>query len=96
MSAQAPLDLRFPRRRGMGRADFIEGPPNAAALRLVEGWRSWPGGRLALVGPEGAGKSHLAHVFAGETGAAIVSAAALAGADAPALLAAGACTSSVI
>ncbi|MGF1659018.1 MAG: chromosomal replication initiator DnaA [Rubrimonas sp.] len=75
----------------MGRAEFVEGPPNAAALRLVEGWRGWPGGRLALVGPEGAGKTHLAHVFAGETGATILAAAALAETDAPALLAAGAC-----
>jgi hypothetical protein len=36
---------------------------------MVEGWRDWPFGKLVLVGPEGAGKTHLAHVWAAESGA---------------------------
>lgn len=36
---------------------FVRGPSNAHAVATVETWRA---GALALVGPEGAGKSHLA------------------------------------
>ncbi len=90
MSAQPPLDLVFPRRRAMGRADFIETPANAEAVSLVTQWRRWPDRRLALVGPEGAGKTHLTHVFMAESGAARAQAAGLTPADAPALLAGGA------
>lgn len=60
-------------------------PSNALALRSVEGWRDWPGGKLVLVGPEGAGKTHLAHVWAQEAGARIIASDALAGADIAAL-----------
>ena len=59
------------------RAGFFPSPANAAALATVDGWHGWPQGRLILAGPEGAGKSHLAHIWAAETGAAILAAAAL-------------------
>lgn len=39
-----------------------------AALLLTE-WRTWPGGALALVGPAGSGKTHLALAWAVEAGA---------------------------
>lgn len=87
---QPPLDLGFHRRRAMGRADFVVSPANADAVALVSSPASWPGGRLALAGPAGAGKTHLARVFMAETGAALAEAATLAEADAPALVAAGA------
>jgi chromosomal replication initiation ATPase DnaA len=87
---QTALDLVFPRRRAMGRADFIETPSNADAAALVAAWRRWPERRLALCGPEGSGKTHLAHVFMAESGAPLVDAASLATADAPALVARGA------
>jgi chromosomal replication initiation ATPase DnaA len=90
MAAQAPLALGFPRRRAMGREDFIETAANAEAAALVAAWRSWPAGRLALIGPEGGGKTHLAHVFMAESGARRVRAAALRAEQAPALLASGA------
>jgi chromosomal replication initiation ATPase DnaA len=63
------LALTLPARAALGRADFIVAAPNRMALALVDGWRGWPGGKLVLIGPEGAGKSHLAHVWAGEAGA---------------------------
>ena len=44
-----------------------------------------PGGRLILIGPEGAGKTHLAHVWAASTGAERVAGAALARSDIDAL-----------
>lgn len=40
---------------------FVRGSSNALAVAVVEGWRQGP---LALVGPEGAGKSHLARAWA--------------------------------
>ena len=45
--------------------------------------------RLILLGPPGAGKTHLAQIWVAETGAALVPAADLAGADIPGLAAAG-------
>lgn len=88
--AQVPLALVFARRRAMGRADFIETPANAEAAALMAAWRAWPERRLALCGPEGAGKTHLAHVFLSESGAALVCAHELAASDAPGLVACGA------
>ena len=74
---QLPLDL--PARAGSGRADFIVSAANALALAQIDGWRDWPGGRLALIGPQGAGKSHLIRVWAAEAGAEVLAAADLSG-----------------
>jgi chromosomal replication initiation ATPase DnaA len=41
----------------------------AAARRALAAWQSWPGGLLALIGPEGAGKSHLGALWVREAGA---------------------------
>lgn len=88
MPRQLPLDLALP--AAMGRGDFLVSPANAVALAQVDGWRDWPGGRILLLGPDGSGKTHLARLWAAETGAAVIQAAGL-GADAvPGLLAAGA------
>ncbi len=46
------------------RSDFIASPSNAEALRALDAWPAWHGGCLALVGPSGSGKSHLAHTWA--------------------------------
>jgi chromosomal replication initiation ATPase DnaA len=51
---------------------------NRDAARLLTEWRGWPNGALALVGPQGSGKSHLALAWALETGARQVSPAAAA------------------
>lgn len=87
---QPPLDLPFPRRRAMGREDFIVGTANALAVAMVTGMRDWPQGRLALVGAPGSGKTHLVHVFMAETGAARVDARNLDPEAVPALVGAGA------
>ncbi|SDZ88108.1 hypothetical protein [Rubrimonas cliftonensis] len=89
-AGQLPLSLPAASRHAMGREDFIASPANAEALALVERWRDWPRPRLAICGPAGAGKTHLAHVFAASSGAEIVAAARLAEADAPRLVARGA------
>jgi chromosomal replication initiation ATPase DnaA len=55
-----------------GRGDFIVSPSNAAAFAAIEAWPEWPGGRLALVGPAGSGKTHLARIWAEKAGAVIL------------------------
>jgi chromosomal replication initiation ATPase DnaA len=52
------------------RAAFVESAANAQTLALLDRWPGWPGGVLALVGPEGSGKTHLATIWAAESGAA--------------------------
>jgi chromosomal replication initiation ATPase DnaA len=63
------LTFDLPARPALGRADFFVAPANADAVAAVSAWRGWPLGKLALIGPEGAGKTHLARVWAAESGA---------------------------
>jgi chromosomal replication initiation ATPase DnaA len=58
------LRLRLDRALPSSRSDFVISPANAEALAALDAWPAWPGGALALVGPAGAGKSHLAAVWA--------------------------------
>ena len=81
MPAAGQLAFALPVRPALGRADFIVAPANRLALALVESWPAWPGGRIAVAGPAGAGKTHLAHVWAARSGAALLPAAALPGLD---------------
>ena len=85
MSQQLPLDL--PVREARGRADFFVSPSNAEAVAAIEAWTDWPLGKLVLAGPEGSGKSHLTHVWAGLAGAEIVAATELEETALPALTA---------
>ncbi|MCC6002308.1 MAG: chromosomal replication initiator DnaA [Pararhodobacter sp.] len=48
----------------MSRADFMQAPSNALALRAIEDPAGLPAGKLVLTGPPGAGKTHLAHIWA--------------------------------
>lgn len=88
MIKQLAFDL--PISQGYGRADFFAGSTASQALAALDGWRGWPGGKMLLVGPEGAGKTHLAHIWADMAGAVMIAAADLAGADLPALASGGA------
>jgi len=71
------LPLMLDHRPALGRADFLVSTSNAQAVRLMSDWRGWPGRRMALTGPERAGKTHLAHVWMHETCAELCSAADL-------------------
>lgn len=86
MARQLSFDL--PAVAALGREDFFVSPANAHAVALIEGWQGWPARKLLLCGPQGAGKTHLSHVWAALSGARIVAARDLAGAD-PAALAGG-------
>jgi chromosomal replication initiation ATPase DnaA len=85
---QLPLALGFSER--FGREDFLAGPSNETALTLIERWPDWPASAVALVGPEGAGKSHLAAIWAKASGARAIASAAITLAGAPTALATGA------
>lgn len=88
MSGQLAFDLGHG--SGFARADFFPSASNRAALAMVDGWADWPQGRMLLIGPQGAGKTHLAHIWAGMAGAAVIAAEGLVAADLPQLASAGA------
>lgn len=83
MTGQLAFDL--PGNEALTRADFFVAPSNALALQAVESWQDWPGNKLLLIGPEGAGKTHLANLWAELSGAVILSAKALEDVDIAAL-----------
>ena len=68
--AQLPFD--FGVEPAMGREDFLPAACNRAALDLLTAWPAWPTRALVLTGPPGAGKSHLARVWAAQSGAALL------------------------
>ncbi len=83
LTLDLPIETRF------GREDFLVSPSNADAFETFEGWPAWPDRVLLLLGPTGAGKSHLGAIWAARSHARILPASALAGADLSALAAAG-------
>ena len=87
MAADMPEQLGFdlPGITALDRADFLVAPSNAIAVAMIEGWQGWSGGKLVLTGPEGSGKTHLAHVWACLSGARICPATTLASQDIPQL-----------
>jgi len=90
MNVPRQLALALPHSESFARDDFLIGAPNGAALAMIERWPDWPDRALALVGPEGAGKSHLASIWAEIAGARRISARALGETDLPGEFATGA------
>ena len=83
MGRQLRLDLQsaIPQTRD----DFVVSPANEVAVSTLDVWPDGLGGVLALVGPEGAGKSHLAANWAERVGAEVLADVAAEFADLPAL-----------
>jgi len=81
MAEQLSFDL--PVKTAHGREDFFVSSANAAAVAMIEGWQSWPGRKLVLVGAEASGKTHLVHVWATLSGAQVIDASRLKNADVP-------------
>lgn len=67
MPRQLTFDLGA--RPARGRGDFFVSEANAHAVAMIDSTETWPGGKLLLLGPRGAGKTHLAHVWADAVGA---------------------------
>lgn len=61
-SAQLPLPFEVA--PSYGREDFLVGKPNDVAFAYIERWPRWLAPAALIVGPEGAGKTHLASIFA--------------------------------
>jgi chromosomal replication initiation ATPase DnaA len=91
-SSVQPRQLAFalPHAESLTRDNFLEGPANEAALTLIERWPDWPNRIMLLSGEEGSGKSHLASIWAEQSGARTISAHALTAASVPNALATGA------
>lgn len=79
LTLDLPVEPRF------GREDFLVSPSNARAWDMFESWPNWPDRVLLLLGPTGAGKSHLGAIWAAKSGARTLNAAALPKADLPGL-----------
>ncbi|MBZ4022222.1 chromosomal replication initiator DnaA [Rhodobacter sp. TJ_12] len=88
MGRQMAFDL--PVRHARGREDFFVAPANALALAALDTPDTWAAGRMLLIGPEGAGKTHLAAIWAEERNAELFDARALTDAAAERLAATGA------
>jgi chromosomal replication initiation ATPase DnaA len=84
------LALALDHGESYAREDFLSGAANEAALRLIESWPDWPANAVALIGPRGSGKSHLASIWAANAGARTTSGRALGQDGLPAALATGA------
>ena len=84
------LALALPHAESLTRDNFLEGPANAAGLALVDSWPDWPNRVMLLLGPEGSGKSHLAAIWAEQSGARSASAHLLTADEVPGTLATGA------
>jgi chromosomal replication initiation ATPase DnaA len=84
------LTLALGHAESLSRDDFLEGPSNAAALKLIEAWPDWAAPVVIVTGPEGSGKSHLAAIWAAASGARVIAGRALSETTPPAALATGA------
>jgi chromosomal replication initiation ATPase DnaA len=82
---QLPLDLVW--RPAFERDAFLITPGNAAAVAWIDRWPDWPVPALALEGPPGSGKTHLASVWRAQSGADVLLGEDLDAAAVPRLLA---------
>jgi chromosomal replication initiation ATPase DnaA len=84
------LNLALGYTESFDRADFLCGPGNQTALALIDRWPDWPARKIALIGPEGSGKSHLAAIWAKVAAAHVVASHAIEAPSVPQALSGGA------
>lgn len=85
VSQPTQLPLALPHAPSYRREDFVPGPSNREALKLIESWPDWPSPVLLLFGPAGSGKTHLVRIWAERARAVVVTADALLDERAPIL-----------
>lgn len=86
MVRQLTFDLALPPPT-FAREDFVVSEGNREALAWIDRWPDWPAPVLALSGPPGSGKTHLARIWAAQTTAAVLDAPDLEGKSVPDLTA---------
>ncbi len=74
---EGQLPLPLPLRPSLGGDDFLVAPCNEAAVRWIDRWPEWDTPALAVAGPAGSGKTHLASVWAAVSGARFIDASEL-------------------
>ncbi len=79
MAEQLSFDL--PVKTALGRDDFFISAANALAVQRLDATEDWTLSKLILVGPKGAGKTHLAHIWADANAACFLTPDDLAGLD---------------
>lgn len=84
------LNLALGHWESFDRMDFLCGRGNETALALIDRWPDWPARTIALIGPEGAGKSHLATIWVKAAGGRIIASRALDASSVPQVLSGGA------
>jgi chromosomal replication initiation ATPase DnaA len=76
MADQLTFDLALPPPT-YAREDFVVSPGNREALAWIDRWPDWPAPALAIGGPPGCGKTHLARIWAARVGARVIEGKAL-------------------
>ncbi len=66
------LRLKLARPSSYARAEFVLSETNREAIVALDAWPEWHGACLALIGPEGSGKTHLARGWAERVGALVL------------------------
>jgi chromosomal replication initiation ATPase DnaA len=82
--AQLSFDLGH--RASFSGENFLIAPCNQAAVAWLDRWPDWPAPGLAVYGPAGCGKTHLAHVFQAGAKARLLAPAELGRAEPPDLI----------
>ncbi len=71
---QLVLDLAH--RQALGAEDFLVSRSNSEAVELIDRWPDWPHPASVVIGTQGSGKTHLAHVWQLRSSAGLVAASA--------------------
>jgi len=71
------LAFDYPKKTRLGFEDFFVSDANQTAYAMICAPQAWPDGKLALTGPAGSGKTHLARIFAKQAGGQVLHAATL-------------------
>lgn len=69
------LSFDWPTGVALGPDDFFVSEANAQAFAMLNAPDSWPEHKLAVVGPDGCGKSHMARIFQAQNNAQLIQAA---------------------
>ncbi len=64
--------LEFAVQPALDRDSLMVSPANRLAVEWIDKWPEWPTHMLALHGPQGCGKTHLARIWQGRAGAAFL------------------------